>query len=152
MARSRRSRRTQKAYPWGSGKLPVFHLHLSFILPSRGQVEQLSGFIWVINGQADGCDVLQRLCNKTGKNNIKKSECRRRTTKAEKDRENEREGERENKTIKQNIVGNLSNRFTHLWPSELSKNTHTQTHNYYISNMPLLNPFKNFFGTKTLFG
>lgn len=57
--------------PLGSGKLPVFHLSFpSFIPPSRGQVEQLSGFIWVINGQADGCDVLQCLCNKTGERTI----------------------------------------------------------------------------------
>lgn len=46
---------------WDSGKLPFSHLDLSFIPLSRGQVEQFSGFIWVINGQADGCDVLQRL-------------------------------------------------------------------------------------------
>lgn len=60
----------RRPYPWGSGKLPFSHLHLSFIPPSWGQVEQLSGFIWVINGQADGCDVLQRLCNKTGERTI----------------------------------------------------------------------------------
>lgn len=41
---------------------------------------------------------------------------------AEKVRTRERERK---KTIRQNIVGDLSNRFTHLWPSELCKNTHT---------------------------
>lgn len=56
----------RRPFPWASGKLPFSHLDLSFIPLSGGQVEQCSGFIWVINGQADGCDVLQRLCNKTG--------------------------------------------------------------------------------------
>lgn len=62
----------------------------------------------------------------------------------------ERESKRK-KNIKQNSVGNFSNRFTHLWPSQFSKNTHTQTHNYHTSNMLLFGPFKNFLGTKMLF-
>lgn len=120
----------RRPYPWGSGKFPFSHLHLSFIPHSWGQVEQLSGFIWVINGQADGCDVLQRLCNKTEERTIKKSEYRRRKKRGGRGvRENKREEEkeRENKTIKQNIVGNLSNRFTHLWPSEQQKHPHSNT-------------------------
>lgn len=41
-------------------------ISLSFIPLSGGHVEQLSGFIRVINGQADGCYVFQSLSNKTG--------------------------------------------------------------------------------------
>lgn len=44
---------------------------------------------------------------------------------------------RERKTIKENIVGNSSSRFTHLWPSELSKNTHTQSHFKYVAVWPI---------------